>query len=112
MESETNADVVRLRIYLNERQRVHGKPLYEFLVHEARRMHIAGATVVRGVLGFGARSHWHVASVLSLSDDLPVVIDLVDTREKLDAFVPTVRDHLEDGIATIEPVTVVARAPV
>ena len=96
-----------LRIFIGEGDRWHGQPLYEALTLKAREMGVAGATVLRGVMGFGAKSHLHTAKLLRLSEDLPMVIEIVDQREKLDAFMPHVDEMVRDGLVTLEPVQVI-----
>jgi PII-like signaling protein len=76
--------------------------LYEWLVFRARELGLAGATVTRGVMGFGANSRIHTAKILRLSEDLPVVIEIVDTREKIESYLETVEGVIEGGLATIE----------
>ena len=101
-----------LRIFVGESDRWHGKPLYEAIVERARKEGLAGATVVRGLEGFGAHSHLHTTRILRLSEDLPVVIELVDTAEKIDAFLPGLDEMVAEGMVTLEPVHVIAyRAP-
>jgi len=95
-----------LRIFVGENDRHGGVPLYEWIVREARHAGLAGATVLRGVEGFGAHSRLHTARVLGLSSDLPIVIEIVDTREKIEAFLPVIDDAIEEGLATIEKVEV------
>jgi len=95
-----------LRIFVGENDRHGGVPLYEWIVREARHAGLAGATVLRGVEGFGAHSRLHTARVLRLSSDLPIVIEIVDTREKIEAFLPVIDDAIEEGLATIEKVEV------
>jgi PII-like signaling protein len=95
-----------LRIFIGESDRYEGKPLYEWIVRRARANHMAGATVVRGLEGFGAHSRMHTAKVLRLSQDLPIVIEIVDTHEKIAAFLDIVDGAIEEGIATLEDVHV------
>ena len=95
-----------LRIYIGENDREEKRPLYEWIVRKAREQGLAGATVVRGLEGFGAKSHLHTANILRLSTDLPILIEIVDTREKIDAFLPLIEDAIEDGLATIEQVEI------
>jgi PII-like signaling protein len=95
-----------LRIFIGESDRVGHRPLYEELVLKAREMHLAGATVLRGPLGFGASSRVHTAKILRLSMDLPIVIEIVDSREKIESFLPVLDQLLEGGMATLEPVKV------
>ena len=95
-----------LRIYIGENDRVGSQPLYEVLVLKAREMHLAGATVLRGPLGYGASSRVHTAKILRLSMDLPMVIEIVDSREKIEGFLPVLDQFLEGGLATLESVEV------
>ncbi|MCP4644273.1 MAG: DUF190 domain-containing protein [bacterium] len=96
-----------LRIYLGEADKWHGKPLYAAIVDKARELHMAGATVLRGPLGFGAKAHLHTAKLLRLSEDLPMVIEIVDSREKIDTLMPHIDEMLRDGLVTLHPVEVV-----
>jgi uncharacterized protein len=93
-----------LRIFVGESDRYEGKPLYEWIVHRARENHMAGATVVRGLEGFGAHSRMHTAKVLRLSQDLPIVIEIVDRPERIAAFLDLIDGAIEEGIATLEDV--------
>lgn len=95
-----------LRVFLGEDERYHHQPLYEAIVLKAREMHLAGATVLRGPLGFGKSSRLHTAKVLRLSEDLPVVIEMVDAQEKIDAFLPVLEEMMGSGLVTLERVTV------
>jgi len=95
-----------LRIFIGESDRHDGKPLYEWLVLQARAQGLAGATVLRGIEGFGAHSRLHTAKILRLSEDLPIVVEIVDTREKIDAFLPKVDEAVREGLATLEKVSV------
>lgn len=95
-----------LRIFIGESDRWQGRPLYESIVLAAREQHLAGATVLRGPMGFGAKSRLHTAKILRLSEDLPIVIEIVDAREKIDAFLPLVDEMLTDGLVTLERVEV------
>ena len=96
-----------LRIFIGESDKWHGRPLYEAIVSKARELHLAGATALRGPLGFGAKSHLHTASVLRLSEDLPIVIEIVDSREKLDTLMPHIDEMVKDGLVTLEAVQVI-----
>jgi len=96
-----------LRIFLGESDKWHGKPLYEAIVLKARSMQMAGATVLRGPMGFGAKSHMHTAKVLRLSEDLPILIEIVDDKEHIDQFLPYVDEMVEDGLVTLEKVQVI-----
>jgi PII-like signaling protein len=95
-----------LRIFIGESDKHDGKPLYEWLVLEAREAGLAGATVLRGIEGFGAHSRLHTAKILRLSEDLPIVVEIVDGREKIEAFLPVVDGAIEEGLVTLEPVQV------
>jgi len=114
MSVELAEEAVLLRIFLGESSRWQRKPLYEALVQRAREMHLAGATVLRGSLGFGATSRLHTAKVLRLSGDLPIVVEIVDSEHKIQAFLEACDGMLEDGLATLERVRVIhyrGRAP-
>lgn len=95
-----------LRIFLGENDRLGHRPLYECVVEEARRRGMAGATVTRGVLGFGPSSRLHAAKFLELSEDLPLVIEIVDTPERIADFLPWLDANLGDGLVTLETVRV------
>ncbi|RME24671.1 MAG: DUF190 domain-containing protein [Candidatus Zixiibacteriota bacterium] len=97
-----------LRIFIGEDDRWEGKPLYEAIALKAREAGIAGATVLRGFLGFGASSHLHSAKVLRLSDDLPVVVEIVDKSEKIQAILPQLDEMVTDGMITLERVNIIA----
>jgi len=96
-----------LRIFIGESDRWDGKPLYEAIVLKARELHMAGATVLRGPMGFGAHSRMHTAKILRLSEDLPIVIEIVDAREKIDELLPKIDAMVEEGLVTLEPVRVI-----
>src|SRR4030088_263789 len=100
-------DAVLLRIFIGESDRYQHRPLYEAIVLKARELHLAGATVLRGPLGFGRSSHMHTAKILRLSMDLPMVIEIVDTREKIDAFLPSLDPMMSGGLVTLEKVQVI-----
>ncbi len=95
-----------LRIFIGESDRHAGIPLFEWLVQEARRQGLAGATVFRGLQGFGAHSRVHTARVLRLSTDLPVVVEIVDQRESIEAFLPVIEGVILEGLATLEKVEI------
>jgi uncharacterized protein len=95
-----------LRIFMGEDDRFHGKPLYEAVVLKAREMHLAGATVLRGPMGFGHASRIHTAKVVRFSGDLPVVVEIVDSEEKVTAFLNATEEMLSSGLVTLEKVTV------
>lgn len=97
-----------VRIFIGESDRLHGKPLYEEIVALARREGLAGATVLRGIEGFGAKSHLHTSRILRLSEDLPIVIEIVDTAENVDRALPLLDAMVGDGMLTVEKVQVVA----
>jgi hypothetical protein len=100
-----------LRIYLGESNRREGMPLYEAIVQRARETGLAGATVLRGVEGFGANSRIHRASILRLSEDLPIVIEIVDAEEKIRHFLEELEAWIEDGMVTLEKVEVLLYRP-
>jgi PII-like signaling protein len=95
-----------LRIFVGESDHHEGRPLYEWLVLKAREQNLAGATVLRGIEGFGAHSRLHTARILRLSADLPIVVEIVDTREKIEAFMPLVDHAIVEGLATLERVQI------
>ena len=100
-------DAVLLRIFLGESDRWEHKPLYEAIVLKARELHLAGATVLRGPMGFGKTSHLHTAKILRLSMDLPLIIEIVDSEEKINAFLPALDNMMGGGLVTLEKVKVV-----
>jgi len=95
-----------LRIFIGEADRHEGLPLYEWLVRKAREHGLAGATVLRGLEGFGAHSRLHTAKILRLSSDLPVIVEIVDTIGKIEAFMPVIDDAVREGLATLERVDI------
>lgn len=99
-------EAVLLRIFLGEDDRYDHKPLYEAIVLEARKMGMRGATVLRGPMGFGHSSRLHTTKVLRLSEDLPLVIEIVDKQESIDAFLPVLDSMMGSGLVTLEKVTV------
>lgn len=104
-------DAVLLRIFIGEDDRADGRPLYEAIVLRARERHLAGATVLRGPMGFGHSSRLHTAKILRLSEDLPVVIEIVDAPEKIDAFLPDLEELMGSGLVTLERVQVLQYGP-
>ncbi|HEX7077880.1 MAG TPA: DUF190 domain-containing protein [Candidatus Eisenbacteria bacterium] len=96
-----------VRIFIGENDRWHGKPLYEAIVARAREAGLAGATVVRGLMGFGAKSRIHTAKVLRLSEDLPIVVEIVDRQDRIAAFLPALEEMVADGLVTLERVQVI-----
>lgn len=99
-------DAILLRIFLGEADKCHGKPLYEAIVVKARELHLAGATVLRGPMGFGHSSRVHTAKILRLSEDLPLIIEIVDAEKKIDAFLPVLDEMMGSGLVTLEKVKV------
>ena len=95
-----------LRIFIGENDKYEGQPLYEWIVRKARECGLAGATVLRGLEGFGAHSRLHTAKILRLSSDLPIVVEIVDTGEKIELFLPLIDDAVVEGLATVERVQV------
>ena len=96
-----------LRIFVGETDHYQGKALYEAVVIKARELNLAGATVIRGIMGFGADSRMHSAKLLRLSEDLPVVIEIVDTEEKLNTLLPFLDETVQEGLITLEKVRVI-----
>src|SRR5881227_4298403 len=95
-------DAMLLRIFIGESDKWQRKPLYEAIVMKAREQHLAGATVLRGPMGFGATSRIHTAKILRLSADLPMVIEIIDTEEKVNTFLPALDQMMDGGLVTIE----------
>ena len=100
-------DATLLRIFIGESDRWHHQPLYEAIVLKAREMHLAGATVLRGPMGFGKSSRLHTAKILRLSMDLPLVIEIVDSDEKIKSFLPVLDQMIKAGLVTMEKVQVI-----
>lgn len=94
----------RVRVYLGDAQHLHGQPIYELVVRIALEHCMAGATVHRGFMGYGGHLHIHTAKILQLSEDLPVVVEIVDTPEKIAAFIPLLAGVVSQGLITREPV--------
>lgn len=105
-------DAVLLRIFIGENDNCGNQPLYEAIVLKAREQHLAGATVLRGPMGFGHSSRLHTAKILRLSDDLPIVIEIVDTEEKIRGFLTTLEQIMSSGLVTLEKVQVLQYGPV
>src|SRR3981081_3130299 len=99
-------EAVLLRIFFGENDRFQRLPLHEAIVLKAREMHLGGATVLRGQAGFGHSSHIHTTKLLRLSQDLPVVVEIVDAKDKIDAFLPVLDGMMSSGLVTIEKVQV------
>ena len=95
-----------LRIFIGESDQHEGVPLYEWLVRRAREHGLAGATVLRGLEGLGASSRLHTAKILRLSSDLPIVVEIVDTIDKIESFLPVIDEAVNEGLATVEKVDV------
>jgi PII-like signaling protein len=100
-------DAMLLRIFIGEKDHYEHKPLYEAIALKAREAHLAGATVLRGLMSFGKSSRLHTSKILRLSMDLPLVIEIVDSEEKIRAFLPTLDNMLGGGLVTLEKVQVV-----
>lgn len=95
-----------LRIFVGENDKHQGMPLFEWIVRQAREKGLAGATVLRGLEGFGAHSRIHTTKILRLTEDLPLVIEIVDTKEKIEDFLPLIDDAIQEGLATLEDVQI------
>lgn len=101
-------DAELLRIFIGESDKIQGKPLYEVIMKRAREKVMAGATVLRGIEGFGAHSRMHTAKILRLSEDLPIIVEIVDTSEKIADFLPELDNMIKEGLVTLEKVRVIA----
>lgn len=97
----------RLRIYIGEYDRYNGKSLYQAIVEKAKEMDLAGATVLRGLMGYGANSRIHTASIIDLSSDLPIVVEVVDSEEYINKFLPVLDGMLQEGLVTIDEIAVI-----
>jgi uncharacterized protein len=104
---DTFRQSVLLRIFIGESDRWHGKSLYSALVEEAKAEGLAGATVVQGIMGYGAHSRIHSARLVDISPDLPIVVELVDDEERIQSFLPKVEAMVAEGLVTLERVSVV-----
>jgi PII-like signaling protein len=100
-----------LRIYIGEADRWHGRPLYQAIVEMVRREGLAGVTVLRGIMGFGAHSHMHSARILRLSEDLPIVVDIIDADGAIEKIRPAIDAMVGDGLVIRQSVQVVSRRP-
>jgi PII-like signaling protein len=96
-----------LRIFIGESEKVDGKPAYEAIVLKARELNMAGATVIRGIMGFGKTSRLHTAKVLEMSSDLPLIIEITDTEDKLTNFIPVLEKMHKGGLVTMEKIKVI-----
>ena len=108
---ELPEDALLLRIFIGESDRHGHKPLYEAIVLKAREMHLAGATVLRGPMGYGASSRIHTAKIIQLSMDLPFIVEIVDTEEKINGFLPVLDEMMNGGLVTLEKARVIHYAP-
>ena len=100
-----------IRVFVGESDRSGGRPLWEIIIEAARKRGLSGATVLRGIAGFGATSRIHTTKILRLSEDLPMVIEIVDATEKIEAFLPELQNLVKGGLITIEKVRVLAYRP-
>ena len=105
---EISGQAVLLRVFIGESDRFGRLPLYEAIVKKAREAGLAGATVLRGMAGFGAHSRLHTASLLRLSEDLPVVVEIVDRPERIESFLPLLDEMVDEGMMTLEKVGIIA----
>jgi len=101
------ADGKLLRIFIGEADRWEGKPLYEEIVLLAKKNGMAGATAIKGFMGFGCKSHMHTTKLLRLSEDLPIVIEIVDSEEKISQFIPQLDAMVKEGLITLEKANVI-----
>lgn len=101
------SDAELLRIFIGESDKYQGRPLYEVIVEEARKRGLAGATVLQATLGFGANSRIHTAKILRLSEDLPMVVEIVDAAERIAEFLPVLDEMISEGLVTLEKVRVI-----
>lgn len=104
--TELPSDGHLLRIYIDETDRNEGVALYEWIVRKAREHHLAGATVLRGIEGFGRSTRVHRANILELSESLPIVVEIVDTKEKIEAFLPIIDVAIKSGLVTLEKIEI------
>lgn len=104
-------DAVLLRVFIGEDERYQHHPLYEAIVLKARELHLAGATVLRGPMGFGHSSRLHTTKIVRLSEDLPLVIEIVDSEDKINAFLPVLDGMMASGLVTLEKVQVLQYGP-
>ena len=100
-------DALLLRIFIGESDHLHGRPLYEQIVMKARELNLAGATVLRGVMGYGASSRIHTAKLLDISTDLPMVVEIVDTEAKIGLLMPFIDETVKGGLVTMEKMKVI-----
>ena len=105
---EMPCDVDLLRVFVGERQKYNGRPVYEAIVEAARERGLMGATVLRGVMGFGSHCKLHTAKVLMLSEDLPMVVEIVDREDRIREFIPLIEEMNHEGLITLEKIQIVA----
>ena len=98
---------ILIRIFIGESDTYKGIPLYEAIVRHARKINMAGATVIRGIMGFGATSRIHTSKILRLSGDLPIIIEMVDSEEKINKLTPFLDEHVKEGLITMESIKVI-----
>lgn len=98
---------ILLRIFIGETDSYHGKPSFEQIILKARELHLAGATVTRGIMGYGANSRIHTTKLLTLSEDLPIIIEIVDTEEKINQIMPFLDEIVQEGLITKERVDII-----
>jgi PII-like signaling protein len=108
MDMELPLEAELLRIFIGETSKLGQRPLYELIVEEARKRGLAGATVTRGIMGFGRNSRIHTAKILRLSEDLPLVIEIVDKPERIAAFLPDLDAMIGEGLITLEKIRVIS----
>jgi uncharacterized protein len=101
------ADGKLLRIFIGEADKSNGKPLYEEIIFLAKKSGLAGATAIKGFMGFGCKSHMHTANLLRLSEDLPIIIEIVDSEEKINQFIPQLDVMVKEGLITLEKANVI-----
>lgn len=96
-----------LRIFIGESDKWQGKPLYEEIIYLARKKGMAGATAIKGFMGFGCKSHMHTTKLLRLSEDLPIIIEIVDSEEKINQFIPSLDEMVKEGLITLEKANII-----
>lgn len=106
---ESVQDCVLVRVFTCESAKYNGKPLYEVIIHKAYELGLAGATVSRGILGFGMHHKMHSVKLVELSEDLPLIVDIVDTQENVEKIMPFLGESVKNGLVTIEPLRMIKR---
>ncbi|MDD5108510.1 MAG: DUF190 domain-containing protein [Candidatus Omnitrophica bacterium] len=101
------ADGKLLRVFIGEADKWNGKPLYEEIIFLAKKNGLAGATAIKGFMGFGCKSHMHTANLLRLSEDLPIIIEIVDSEDKINQFIPLLDNMVKEGLITLEKANVI-----